>query len=1161
MDPTSYKENTVAPALNYAPRVKPEPVDHLIAPLGASTTLQAQALLACQRVVKAEARQPLVSSGPSALSTNLLGAFARENRPEAPVLPPAPLYNIYGSVHEIAYTPENALRQGLGMVKTIKNDIKKLELGSKMRKEVWLREVAGLESQGAPTTLIAVCGATGAGKSSLLNAILDDNIVPTSGMRACTAVVTEIAYHDKPTIDADVSFLSLAEWKEELEVLLDDLLDEDGNIRRATDLRSEAGVAWHKVHAVYPSIDQDQLARMTVDQIIACDPTVAARLGTTKHICSKNSKAFATEISKYIDSKDQKRDQKGKKGKDGKKKDKKKDKHDKKKDSKQADNAPALWPLIRQVVVKFKSTALSTGAILVDLPGVADANAARSNICKDYMKKCDCIWVLAPITRAVDDRTAKDLLGDAFKIQLKMDGNYDDSAITFIATKADDISCSEVIRALKLEDDEDIEAVEEKIAIIKEDQKRWKSDKAAADRAVKATEKELKEIRAIGSEYRAHLKALEDGEPFEPKLTAKSGVTRKSPSLGKRKRTGSGNKASPKRRKSFSDEDSNDSDEDDDDDDDIEDTSDDNDSDSDSDSSQSDSEDEDKDYSGSDSDSDSDDEQEEDKNEMDVEEEATEESLKAKIEETRETINTLRVRLSSEKAGKKKAADEIVNAKDRLAKAQTEKNGLCSLKRSDFSREVLKQDFRTGLREIDEADIQERDPDNFDPTQQIRNYDDIDLPTFCASARDYIRITKQVKGDGKPTCFTDVANTGIPALQEWCQTLTVSSRQRSARTFLTHLQSFIASVRSYVQGITEVKEEDRKALREQWETQMEEDDEDENEVDEIFDPFSWLRHDAWNEAEDGTFLAKKKTPKVNMLGEPIGITPLLTAQLEQIVDVAVSELKNGFEDGLNDKLQTGAENAAATALETSDQFAASMHWQTYRATLRRHGSFRRCLNTELINPLTRNIASSWGRVFEADLFASFESQAMAHIKKLLKDVENSATPSLQDRSKRQGEIALEEAKIAMKSLVTVVRDILNEQQKEVSRCLVPHVQTQLRSGYNQAAEERGRGSVARQKAVLHDFVKTTRNHVFNGGADALIDRLSKAADTVGEALDAALGDLSKKIEVSMSVLWESPREDPRQMRARRETLETLQTVTGQVSLWSAAEKNARNANS
>jgi hypothetical protein len=66
-------------------------------------------------------------------------------------------------------------------------------------------------------------------------------------LSACTAVVTEIAHHAKPTIDADVSFLSEAEWKEELAVLLHDLVDEDGNLKRSTDLKSDAGVAWQKV--------------------------------------------------------------------------------------------------------------------------------------------------------------------------------------------------------------------------------------------------------------------------------------------------------------------------------------------------------------------------------------------------------------------------------------------------------------------------------------------------------------------------------------------------------------------------------------------------------------------------------------------------------------------------------------------------------------------------------------------------------------------------------------------------------------------------------------------------------------------------------------------------------------------------------------------------
>lgn len=124
---------------------------------------------------------------------------------------------------------------------------------------------------------------------------------------------------------------------------------------------------------------------------------IAKLLGTTKHITVPDSRTFAKEISKYIDSKDQKR---------GDKKDKKKDKGKDKKKDKDKDE-PAYWPLIRQVRVWCNAKALSTGAILVDLPGVADANAARNNIAKDYMKKCDCVWILAPITRAVDDKTAR----------------------------------------------------------------------------------------------------------------------------------------------------------------------------------------------------------------------------------------------------------------------------------------------------------------------------------------------------------------------------------------------------------------------------------------------------------------------------------------------------------------------------------------------------------------------------------------------------------------------------------------------------------------------------------------------------------------------------------------------------------------------------------
>lgn len=61
-----------------------------------------------------------------------------------------------------------------------------------------------------PQTHIAVVGNTGAGKSCLLNALLDEEaMLPTSAMRACTAVVVEIsrAAEGSP-YEAEVEFLS-----------------------------------------------------------------------------------------------------------------------------------------------------------------------------------------------------------------------------------------------------------------------------------------------------------------------------------------------------------------------------------------------------------------------------------------------------------------------------------------------------------------------------------------------------------------------------------------------------------------------------------------------------------------------------------------------------------------------------------------------------------------------------------------------------------------------------------------------------------------------------------------------------------------------------------------------------------------------------------------
>ncbi|GLB33731.1 putative dynamin family protein [Lyophyllum shimeji] len=1186
--------------------VKPEPQEPVITPLTRSDSFNKENALGNVRVkpepsdaarVFLERGLPVPSyvqknSVPAASQGITAGGGAIVAKDEdvtmgdaANVAPPPnkpTAFRVYSVAEEIQYAPEEALKQVSGMVESIKASLKCLHLGSKLRQEVWMRELESLTSQGSPTTLIAVCGATGAGKSSILNAVLDDSIVPTSGMRACTAVVTELAYHNKPTIDADVSFLSEGEWREELAILLSDLVDEDGNLKRSSDLKSDAGVAWSKVHAVYPAIKQEQLVTMTADQVIARDHNIAKILGTTKRISAKDSKTFAKEIGKYIDSKDQKRGDK-KKDKE-KKKPKEKTLMDKVreasgtsrfKDSGSTDaDAPALWPLIRQVNVRCNAAALSTGAILVDLPGVADANAARNNIAKDYMKKCDCIWILAPITRAVDDKTARDLLGDAFKLQLMMGkryiahGNYDDHAITFIASKCDDVSCSEVIRALHLEEDPELEAIEERLDQHEIETTQWKKTKKSAEAKTKAIEKELKGLRDLSREYQEHLEALQDGRSFTPRLTAKFKTkAKKVTSSKKRKNNRGGKRGSAKRRRNSP------ADEDDGSDDDDSATVSDSDVDSDSDFDDSDkvSEDEQKsDEESNKSESGSGSEASDDEDDA-AEEEATEDSLKEKIKESKEGIKSARERLSQARKQKKDAIDALASLKKKIDKAQREKNAFCSLKRSEFSRDVLKEDFRVGLKDLDDAAAEERDPDNFNPNQNLRDYDAIDLPVFTCSSRDYVRLKGQVKGDGEPTCFSNAKDTGIPDLQQWCHQLTVSSRDRAARNFLAHLKTLATSVQSYVQGIGDVSAADREALREKWESGNLDKDYNDDDDDRSDDGYG-----AWaNSDNDDPFAAiigglggslgaelysmhePKRSLKGDAYGQPTGIAPRLALEFSKLVDKCVKDLQENFKDGLEDKCMVGAANAAAAAVETSDGFAASMHWATYRATLRRHGSFRRDLNVELINPFTRNIAHSWSRVFESDLFGPFETAAVDSINKLLKDVEDSAATGLKDRTKLQGEQCLEEARVALKKTMDVVKETMNSEQKEVSRCMAPHVQAQLIEGYDRALEERGTGSVARQKAYFRSFIEEVKDEIFDDGADVLMDRLTKAAEAVGKALDEALGQLAQKIEVNLSILWEGTRDDPTQVRARKDIMTIVTCVLEQIHFWTTAEQNRR----
>jgi len=137
-----------------------------------------------------------------------------------------------------------------------------------------------------PQTVIAVVGDTGSGKSSLLNAVLEHGtILPTSGMRACTAVVVRVSSNESTdNYEADVEFLAEKEWMDELKVLMKELTGRNGKIRtKQPDPDTEAAVAWNKIRAVYGPFSAD----VTPEQFRR-QRSVTRMLGKTKQISCRS---------------------------------------------------------------------------------------------------------------------------------------------------------------------------------------------------------------------------------------------------------------------------------------------------------------------------------------------------------------------------------------------------------------------------------------------------------------------------------------------------------------------------------------------------------------------------------------------------------------------------------------------------------------------------------------------------------------------------------------------------------------------------------------------------------------------------------------------------------------------------------------------------------
>ncbi|DBA74384.1 TPA: hypothetical protein ACH3X1_011148 [Trebouxia sp. C0004] len=965
----------------------------------------------------------------------------------------------------------------------------KSRIAASERASMWQKELQGLLNRcKIPQLYIGVLGDTGAGKSSTINCLLgEENVLPVNGMRACTACVVEISYISSSVYEGTVECMTRDEWTAQAKSLWGDLIDERGRLKICRDVErrlntsSIEGAAQATLETVYGP-NNLRRAGMTLERLLEVNNKITALLGRTISIREHAVKQFRKRIGEYADS------------------------HNKK-DEIQA------WPLVKVCKLKHNWQLLSTGAVVVDLPGVRDANAARGAVAEKYMKTCNAVWIVADITRAVDNRTAKDLLGENFRRQMLMDGQY--GSITFICTKTDVIQVSETVRAFSQGGGSGrvrmceaagvpIERYEQAQQRVDEKQdelnkvegivKRCKKKAKPLVRAITGLKTRLQNCRAKVARVQSggviapqSAAAAESDSDFEADCSSGSDSDGAYAPGDKRKSKRTKGSRSKRRRKSLSGSDS----------------------------------DVGLDLFSSEDDDGSDDSDEQE--EVDMPAKATDQAptalpelqaqaveLQAELDEKTAIVQTLKK--------EEKEAQALADKLERqLKKVQLVVSDICGRARNSYSKGVLKKDFKDGLLEMEETaanvdlDAGGDAAGSASQQRQPSKVTDEELPVFCVSAKDCQRLEGRTSKDGPPSAFTKLDHTELPQLRAHVHHVTEQGRLHGARSVASGLAHFINTT-----------------------------------------AMTLVHHATINAQLQDACHAAFKTE----------LAKLQVAAKELLASWKFMLEHDCTQGSISPRLLSGAEAAENRAVSTQAKWGAhkkdgGYYWATYKATVRpaRNGVYKSgaCgeinFNADLAKPILDGISMQWETLFGStiiDRLKSYRNTMLRHVAEFLAAVMASLAKLGVDESRLQHitqEVQAHEVRKSTDLLAKVAEDI-QARQRDMSRDIIePTVQNSMTDGYAACCAEVGSGQFERMRRLMRATVEHQKGSMFTEGAGKLEAAMKAMVVTVAKHLEKAQQSLAARIADTFTILWERPMCS---ITERRAALVSLQGLAGQM---------------